>query len=258
MMTEPVKTCSVTAAQEQAWNEAQLSVPVISAAARLWHYPEPAVVLGRSQHRLRNSLDCDAYPVVERGAGGGAVLVGPWLLGASVVLPPAHPLIAGQSISDSYCWLGELFVDALADQGVTAVSVPREQTWQAPTNLAWACFAGMSPWELAIDGRKLVGFAQRRGRHGVLLVAGALVSAVPWLRLCRALRRPDIEAEELKAATIDASAAIGRPLAMSGLADSLARRLLQALDRQCYDRESRRGDGTPSHAGGRRGVRDVQ
>lgn len=228
-------TCGVAAAQEQTWNEAQLAVPVIGAAARLWHYPEPGIVLGRSQHALRSSLDHTAHPIVERAAGGGAVLVGPWMLGASVVLPVAHPLIASQSISDSYRWLGEVFVGALADQGVMAVSVPREQTWKAPQNLAWACFAGMSPWELAVDGRKLVGFAQRRSRHGVLLVAGALVSSVPWVRLCRALRRPDAEANELAAATIDASAVAGRPLAVTGLAGSVARRLLQTLDRQCYD-----------------------
>ena len=235
MTISPVTICTVEAAQEQAWNEGQLAAPVVAAAARVWHYPTPGVVLGRSQHALRQSLDGAGLAVVERAAGGGAVLVGPWLLGASVVLPPAHPLLAGRSVSDSYRWLGGVFVAALADHGVAAVSVPREQTWKAPEHLAWACFAGMSPWEIAVGGRKLVGFAQRRGRHGVLLVAGVLAGAVPWARLCEALRRPAAEADELAAATIDASAAAGRLLAAAELAASMASHLAQALDRQCYD-----------------------
>ena len=146
-------TCVVEAAQEQAWNERQLAAPVPFAAARVWRYPQAGVVLGRSQHALLASLDAGGRHIIERAAGGGAVLVGPWLLGTSVALPTAHPLLAGESIADSYRWLGRVFVAALAEHGVAAESVPRERTWKAPEQLAWACFAGMSPWELAVDGR---------------------------------------------------------------------------------------------------------
>jgi lipoate-protein ligase A len=190
--------------------------------ARLWLYPEPAVVLGRSQHALLPSLDARRHRIVERAAGGGAVLVGPWMLGASVVLPAGHRLLPEGPVADSYRWLGELFVAALARHGVSAMAVPREKTWKAPAELAWACFAGMSPWEVASGNRKLVGFAQRRNRHGVLLVAGALLSAVPWERLCEAMRRPASQARELAATTADASQLLGRPLAAESLAADVA------------------------------------
>lgn len=222
-------TCSVDAEQEQAWNDLQLAARVLHPLARLWRYPQPAVVLGRSQRALLASLDTGRHRIIDRAAGGGAVLVGPWMLGASVALPLAHPLVAGGSVALSYRWLGELFVAALAEHGVAAVSLPRAQTWKAPQDLAWACFAGMSPWEVAVDGRKLVGFAQRRSRHGVLLVAGALLSPVPWAILCEALHRPAVQALDLASSAIAASEVIGRPLAANALAASAARLLAHAL-----------------------------
>lgn len=224
-----VAAAQVDAAGEQAWNEQQLAVPVRAARARLWLYGEPGVVLGRSQQALLPSLDAGRQPIVERAAGGGAVLVGPWMLGASVVLPLGHRLLPEGAVADSYRWLGALFVAALAGQGVAAESVPRERTRKAPPDLAWACFAGISPWEVAIRDRKLVGFAQRRSRHGVLLVAGALLATVPWERLCEAMRRTGAQARELAATTIDASQALGRPVPPERFADSVGGLLTDAL-----------------------------
>ncbi|NLD54149.1 MAG: ligase [Burkholderiaceae bacterium] len=202
-----VPVLAVDAAAEQAWNEARLAHPVSEPVARLWRYPRPAVVLGRSQQVLAAALAPAELPVITRRAGGGAVLVGPWLLGASIVLPSDHPLVAGVTIPDSYRWLGECFQRALARHGVIAQTVPADKTWKAPAELAWACYAGMSPWEVAIDGRKLVGLAQRRGRHGILFVAGALLEPVPWTLLAEVLRRPEREATLLARATISAAEA---------------------------------------------------
>jgi lipoate-protein ligase A len=224
-----VATLPVEAAEEQAWNEQQLSRQVLVPVARLWRYPRPGVVLGRSQQALLASLMSSGDPLVARASGGGAVLVGPWMLGASIVLPLGHRLLQDASVADSYRWLGRLFVEALARHDVEARAVPPAQTRKAPPDLAWSCFAGISPWEVAVDDRKLVGFAQRRNRHGVLLVAGALLATVPWERLCRALQRPAAEAAGLAAWTIDASQLIGRPLAASTLAVTVAALLQPAL-----------------------------
>jgi len=74
----------------------------------------------------------------------------------------------------------------LAELGVTARAVPPAERIPAPERLAWACFAGVAPWEVVVDdpttgvARKLVGFAQRRSRHGVLLALGVLVQPAPW------------------------------------------------------------------------------
>jgi lipoate-protein ligase A len=203
---------------------------VAAPAARLWRYPQPAVVLGRSQHALLATLASGSSRIVPRSAGGGAVLVGPWLLGASVVLPLQHRLLQVPGIADSYRWLAEVFVAALAEQGVTGVAaVPPASSRKAPPELAWACFAGTSPWEVAAGHRKLVGFAQRRSRHGVLLVAGALLSKVPWQMLCRAMQRPAGQAQELADATVDAAQLLGGPLAEEAFAAGLQHGLAVVL-----------------------------
>jgi lipoate-protein ligase A len=220
----------VDAADEQAWNEQQLAAPVQQPTARLWRYLQPAVVLGRSQHALLASVDLTRHRFIPRSSGGGAVLAGPWMLSASVVLPLGHRLLDGDQVADAYRWLGELFVAALARHGIgQACAVPRERTRKAPEELAWACFAGLSPWEVVVDDRKLVGFAQRRSRHGILLVAGALLSTVPWETLCDAMQRPAALARELEAATIDASQLLGRPLSSAALAGTVTRLVADAL-----------------------------
>lgn len=134
-----------------------------------------------------------------RESGGGAVLAGPWLVSASVVLPPGHPWVC-DGLIDSYRRLGQLHVEVLKEFGVPARALPPQELPRTLDSSAvnavdWACFGGLSPWELVnAEGRKLVGLAQRRCRAGVLLVAGTLVGAVDWALLCDAMSHPQHQA----------------------------------------------------------------
>lgn len=133
-----------------------------------------------------------------RESGGGAVLTGPWLVSASVVLPPGHPWVC-DGLIDSYRRLGLLHVAVLNEFGVSARALspqelPRGNGSSRVNLVDWACFGGLSPWELVdAEGRKLVGLAQRRCPVGVLLVAGTLVGAVDWALLCDAMGYPQHE-----------------------------------------------------------------
>ncbi len=230
------------AAREQRWNERQLAEPVLHPRMKVWTYREGAIVLGRSQHALADRpaagsmsdavaddagrvppdgpADSEAVrlPLVKRGAGGGAVLVGPWLLSASLLLPLDDPRMAMTSVADSYRWLGEAMVETLAELGVMARTVPPAERIPAPERLAWACFAGVAPWEVVVDdpttgvARKLVGFAQRRSRHGVLLALGVLVQPAPWRLLAQTLGHPVALADELAATTVDLVSVSSRPV----------------------------------------------
>ena len=230
------------AAREQRWNEGQLAEPVLHPRMKVWTYREGAIVLGRSQHALAEGLAAagmsgapsgDAasmpsdglansgavrLPLVKRGAGGGAVLVGPWLLSVSLLLPLDDPRMTTTSVADSYRWLGEAMVDTLAELGVAARAVPPAERIPAPERLAWACFAGVAPWEVVVDdpttgvARKLVGFAQRRSRHGVLLALGVLVQPAPWQLLAQTLGHPVALADELAATTVDLASVSPRPV----------------------------------------------
>ncbi|MGD9762394.1 MAG: biotin/lipoate A/B protein ligase family protein [Candidatus Binatia bacterium] len=217
----------VTAAEEQAWNDRQLAAPVRAPHLGLWAYRAPAVVLGASQRaQLARGAQPDAtgMPVVARRTGGGAVLVGPGVLGVSVALPPDHRLVLPGIVS-SYEWFGRAHVRALGRLGVACEAVRPDCVRSEPCSpsIAWACFGTLSPWEVVTlpQRRKLVGLAQRRARTGVLLVSGALVVQPDWDALCRALGRPSEDAQVLRERT----SSCAQDISITDVADALAQEL---------------------------------
>ncbi len=193
---------AAAARAEQAWNARRLRASP-RPAWRLWRYPQPALVLGAAQHALHEQADRAVLDVLRRRAGGGAVLVGPWMIGLSVALPASHPL-AGNGLLCAYRWLGEALARALSFHGVQCEALAPRQLQGRPREPAdWACFGSLSPWEVLCQGRKIAGLAQARTGDAVLLVAGVLLRPPHWELLCRALRQPETQARRLRQASID-------------------------------------------------------
>jgi lipoate-protein ligase A len=227
----------VSCNDEQAWNQQQLELPVSSPCFRLWRYAEPGVVLGRSQRNLVSAAEVReraGISLVERHAGGGAVLTGPWMLSASIVLPESHTL-ASPRLVDSYRWLGEIYADVLQQFGIAAQALPPEratvlQQDTRTAGLEWACFAGFSPWEVVVGDRKIVGLAQSRKRNGTLFVAGLLLARPDWILLTRALDKPDASCAALAARTTSCAEQLQRELHPDSIVMPLVHALRQALD----------------------------
>ncbi|MDL2355652.1 MAG: hypothetical protein QFF03_10375 [Pseudomonadota bacterium] len=221
---------------EQAWNRAQLAQPVRTPALRLWTYRAPAVVLGCAQSSLAPLLGSASMAPVEsvvRQAGGGAVLVGPWMLSVSIALPPAHALVEG-SLINSYRWLGELFASLLQRRGIAAQAITPEQarTLQreaTDADLGWACFGGYSPWEVVVGRQKIVGLAQVRKRTGILLVAGVLLDRPHWEWLGEVLQKPPSDIVALAARTTSCAQQSGHAWSLADIATPLGRALNDAL-----------------------------
>jgi lipoate-protein ligase A len=95
--------------------------------------------------------------------------------------------------------------------------------------LDWACFAGLSPWEVVAGGRKIAGLAQVRRRQGVLLVGGVLLDGPDWPLLCSVLRRPAAEAQGLAQCTTSWAQQGGPPVGRSRFAQVLQQRLQSAI-----------------------------
>lgn len=191
-----------TAAHEQEWNAIQMAEVVTVPCFRVWTYAAPAIVLGCSQRSHQAAVAERMPPGMEllvRPSGGGAVLTGPWMVSASVVLPLNHPWLKGR-FADSYQGLGKVHVDVLAQLGIATRALPVDEVAVANERIGatvdWACYGSLAPWEVVdASGRKLVGLAQRRQRSGVLLVAGTLVTLPEWPLLCTALNQPgDVDA----------------------------------------------------------------
>ena len=131
--------------------------------------------------------------------------------------PAAHPLV-GEDLPATYRRLGEAVVAACGALGVSGHLVRPDEARARPTPVALrpCCYGGISPYEVLVGARKLIGVAQVR-RFGAAAYVGGLYRAFDPAeqRVCLAgevaLRRE--RAYQLAAATTDL-AAVGRPDAL--------------------------------------------
>ena len=228
--TGAIAVHAASARQEIDWIDLALREPVMQPAVRVWSYAVPEVVLGCSGNAdgaMQERASAARVRVSKRPTGGGAVLAGPWLLGASAVIPTQHPF-ALTALAQSYRWFGLAHAAWLQSIGIAARAVGAAQGVRAPT-LSWACFASLSHWEVEAGGRKIVGLAQCRRRTGTVFSSAVLVGAPPWELLCHVLGKPIPDAATLAARTTSCEQLFGRPQPAGALASSLLPCLAGAL-----------------------------
>lgn len=146
-----------------------------------WYMPaRPALVLGRSQGPDRADLAATragGVAVHRRTSGGGAVLVDDAALSLDIALPTSHPL-ALTDLTRSYEWIGRVWTDALHHLGILGASaIPTAEAralaaLPADDPLRLACFGTLSPYEVVVGRRKVVGLSQIRRRPGAIYAIG--------------------------------------------------------------------------------------
>ena len=177
---------------------------------RWWVAASPAVVVGLGlRHRLAEVVDlerCEAsgIQVLERKAGGGALLLDAHMLCGAICLPISA---VSSDLTDSYRWLGDHLVGVLKAAG--AHGVRRVEVDEARANVAAlrsrsdavarlllaTCYGALSPHEVVTtSGGKLVGLAQVRRRHAALFQFGILLG--DQSALAGYLRVPDAPTRE--------------------------------------------------------------
>jgi lipoate-protein ligase A len=130
-----------------------------------------ALVLGSTQAMVVS----DELDVVRRRSGGGAVLVEPAAVAwVDVVVPRDDPLWS-DDVGRAFWWLGDAWAAALARLDVAGAEVHRGPLVRTPLS-DLVCFAGLGPGEVTVDGRKVVGMAQRRTRAGALFQCAVLLA----------------------------------------------------------------------------------
>ena len=144
---------------------------------RILEVDRPALVLGGGQPA--GDVDSEAtaaagVDVVRRRSGGTAVYVSPGtVVWVDVIIPAGDPRWDAD-VGRAMWWIGEAWAAALDRAGAGPAQVWRE----AMRPSAWSrrvCFAGLGPGEVCVDGRKVVGVAQRRVRRGALFQTAALL-----------------------------------------------------------------------------------
>ncbi|GHO52208.1 lipoate--protein ligase family protein [Ktedonobacter robiniae] len=171
---------------ERLFDEIQPGDPALLYWSLAQHH---GLVLGISQKP--ESLNQEALrerdlPVYRRRAGGTAVLVGPGLLCLDVILPAGHPLIT-TDIVESYRWFGEAWVETLRVLGIETRTISAEEAHSERARLKQAethayealmnrsCYGTLSPYEVVVGKRKVVGLCMVRRRQGSLLQAGVVL-----------------------------------------------------------------------------------
>lgn len=173
---------------------------------------QPAVVLGSTQpesHVDFKRAAASGVEVARRRSGGGAVLVVPGETVWVMVAVPRHDKLWEADVGRAFVWLGEAWAAALDSLSVPpsgshsfAPGSPRPGSVGGPSAAGfapprpgsvgpgsrasvhkgallsgtwspYACFAGLGPGEVSLDGRKVVGISQRRTREGALFHCAA-------------------------------------------------------------------------------------
>ena len=198
------------------------------APALRWYVPtSPAIVLGRGQ---RLDAGAGGLPVVTRHSGGGAVLMDDALLSLDVLLPAGHPWLE-EDLGAVFLRVGEAWAAALADLGVPGLTVHREASaarrlgGERERLLAAICYALPGKGEVLHRGRKLVGLAQRRRRHGALVQCGLLRAWRPAPLLAALGAQPDDP--EVHAAAIGLGDLLAEPPDDAAVMAAVERRILQ-------------------------------
>lgn len=162
-----------------------------------------AVVLGSTQRPEVVAPAADRVGVVRRRSGGGAVLVSPddpvWI---DVWVPVGDPLWTAD-VTRAFAWLGAAWGSALESLGLTGVGVQGPEPGACTPWSTLVCFGGIGAGEVTVDGRKAVGLAQRRDRHGAWFHGACLLRWDP--------------SDLLGALALDED---GRAAAATGLADA--------------------------------------
>jgi lipoate-protein ligase A len=237
--------------RQLALSEALLAECVASGAPALrWYIPvEPALVLGNGQKlRIADLGACRAAGarVYRRTAGGTAVLVNVELLSLDVILPAGHALWMSD-IVNAYRWVGDWWEDAFHTLGAEkARAIPTEEVRAIPPlapddPLRLACYGTLSPWEVVVGRRKLVGLCQVRRRPGALYQIGVYRRFDPRaLGLLLDLNNSNRKtlATRLHNATLGLDQAVGRAVSheevMRAVEEALTRRLDAFLEDSDY------------------------
>jgi lipoate-protein ligase A len=138
---------------------------------RVWEWASPAIIIGSFQS-LRNEVDAEeaeryGVEVVRRISGGGAMFVEPGNTITYSLYAPGS-LVAGMSFAESYAFLDDWVLGALAELGIRA--------WYQPLN------------DITSDEGKIAGAAQKRLAGGAVLHHVTMSYDIDAAKMLRVLR----------------------------------------------------------------------
>ncbi|RKZ33421.1 lipoate--protein ligase family protein [bacterium] len=148
---------------------------------RFFMWNPPAISIGFMQSM--NDIDtqkCSSagIDVVCRPTGGRAIFHHTEFT-YSVTIPPSHPL-AKLSVLETYNEISLCLAHGLQNLGIKATLSPGN--FSSKNNRNPSCFSSTSRYELVVNGKKIVGSAQRR-KHNALLQQGSIMTGEQYIQI---------------------------------------------------------------------------
>jgi lipoate-protein ligase A len=219
------------------------------ATLRLYAWEPACLSLGYAQPINdvdREALEVGGFGLVRRPTGGRAILHGDELT-YSVIGTENDPPLAG-GVLESYCNLSLALLEALRLLGIPAQALEKPAAQMAVSNnLAVessparqaanqnpVCFEVPSNYEITSSGKKLIGSAQARRKHGVLQ-HGTLLLDGDLTRILQVLKFRDDAARERAASRLleratTAESASGRIITWDEAAEAYIRAFASVLN----------------------------
>jgi lipoate-protein ligase A len=199
---------------------------------RFYGWEPPCLSIGYSQS-MEGEVDVDkcreaGIGLVRRPTGGRSILHADELT-YSVVAPQAEPRVAG-GVIESYRRLSTGLVAGLQSLGLAVAQVESA----SGKGESAACFDAPSSYEIAVDGKKLVGSAQVRKKgvvlqHGSLPLEGNIARIFDFLKVPSEERREELK-QELWARATSLELALGHSVPFDEVARHLVAGFAQALN----------------------------
>jgi lipoate-protein ligase A len=145
---------------------------------RLYGWQTPTLSIGHNQNidkeiNIKHCRDLE-IPVVRRPTGGKAILHGNEITYA-IAVASNNPVFLG-GIRESLKTIGSALIQGLEELEISGSILNEGNYSSSPEKLnSPACFASLNQFEILVDGKKLVGSAQKRTRkafiqHGSILI----------------------------------------------------------------------------------------
>lgn len=194
---------------------------------RFYAWEPGCLSLGRAQpvdDVDRRAVQAAGFDLVRRPTGGRAILHVDELT-YSVIAPQTDPRISG-GVVESYRRLSQGLIRGLEQLGVE--DIVADQRAENRGHEGPVCFEVPSDYEIAVDGKKLVGSAQMRAR-GIVLQHGAVPLYGDITRICPLLAsHPDHDRVQARATTVEE--ALKRSASWEEAAKALAVGFAEALN----------------------------
>jgi lipoate-protein ligase A len=190
---------------------------------RIYRWTSPAMTIGRFQSP--DEIDWEAcrrlgIPVARRLTGGSAVYHGSDLT-YGVVSGGESLIFRGKTVKESYLMISRALLRGMKRAGVEALPVQAGTVRETSPR----CFASPSWHEISVNGRKVIGSAQKRWRNA-FLQQGSIPLELDPVAVCRVFRFADEEERRAAAGRLVAKAAglndcAGKPVRFEDLERAL-------------------------------------